>query len=111
MNDLRYAVRKLRRNAGFALVAVLTLGLGIGATTALFTVVIGVLLRDLPYPDPDRLVLLYSAYPQRGFDRGTVSVPDFRDWSERSRTVTRMGLYFTGSADLVLLTEQGAREV
>ncbi len=111
MNDLRYAVRKLRRNVGFALVAVLTLGLGIGATTALFTVVNGVLLRDLPYPDPNRLVLLYSAYPQRGVDRGTVSVPDFRDWSEQTRTVTRMGLYSTSPADLVLLAEDGAREL
>ncbi len=111
MNDLGYAFRKLRRNAGFVLVAVLTLGLGIGATTALFTVVNGVLLRDLPYPDPDRLVLLYSAYPQRGMDRGAVSVPDFRDWSEQTRTVTRMGLYSTGPADLVLLAEDGAREL
>ena len=111
MNDLRYAVRKLRRNAGFALIAVLTLGLGIGATTVLFTVVNGVLLRDLPYPDPDRLVLLYSAYPQRGVDRGTISVPDFRDWSEQSRTVTRMGLYSTRPSDLVLLAEDGAREL
>ncbi len=111
MNDLRYAVRKLRKNAGFALVAVLTLGLGIGATTALFTVVNGVLLRDLPYPDPDRLVLLYSAYPRLGADRGPLSVPDFRDWSEQSRTVTRMGLYSTRPADLVLLAEDGAREL
>lgn len=111
MNDLRYAVRKLRRNAGFALVAVLTLGLGIGATTALFTVVNGVLLRGLPYPDPDHLVRLYSAYPQRGTDREPVSVPDFRDWSEQSRTVTHMGLYTTASAALVLVADDGAREL
>ncbi|MDP1572324.1 MAG: ABC transporter permease [Vicinamibacterales bacterium] len=111
LQDLRYGLRTLSRAPGFTAAAAVTLALGIAATTVLFTVVNGVLLRPLPYPDPDRLALLYSAYPQRGIDRGTLSVPDFRDWSARTRTVSRMGVYSTLPSALVLQDESGAREL
>jgi predicted permease len=110
MSDLRFAFRRSLKNPGFTTTAVLTLALGIGATTALFTVVNGVLIRPLPYPEPDRLVQLYSARPERGANRGSLSVPDFRDWSERSGTIERMGLYLRLS-DLVLMDDRGAREL
>jgi hypothetical protein len=87
LHDLRYGWRTLARAPGFMAAAAVTLALGIAATTALFTVVNGVLLRPLPYPNPDDLVLIYGAYPERGIDRGTLSRPDARDWSERSRTL------------------------
>jgi predicted permease len=111
IQDLRYGLRTLGRAPGFTAAAVATLALGIAATTVLFTVVNGVLLRPLPYPHPDQLALIYAAYPQRGVDRGTLSIPDFRDWSERSRTVSRMGVYSTLPSDLVLQTDTGAREL
>ena len=111
IQDLRYGLRSLARTPGFTAAAALTLALGIAATTVLFAVVNGVLLRPLPYPDPDRLALLYSAYPERGLDRGTLSIPDFRDWSERTRTVSWMGVYSTLPSALVLQSESGAREL
>jgi len=111
MNDLRFAIRQLRRVPGLSVAAIVTLALGIGATTALFTVVHGVLLEPLPYPDPDRLVLLYAANPEGGANRVRLSVPDFRDWTERSRAVPRMGLYTTLASNLVLQREPEAREI
>jgi putative ABC transport system permease protein len=81
MTDLRYAIRMLAKRPAFALVAVLTLSVGIGANTAIFSVVNGVLLRPLPYPEPDRIVRLYEQ-TSRG-PRVSVSYPNFRDWHER----------------------------
>ena len=78
--DLQYALRALRRNPGFTLVAVLTLALGIGANTAIFSVVNGVILRPLPYPAPDRLVRLFTAYRGHGIERFAVSEPEFMDY-------------------------------
>src|ERR1043166_6421024 len=71
--DLRYAVRTLRRRPAFTLVATLTLAVGIGATTAMFTLVNGILLRPLPYPHADRIVQLYQAYPEKGLDPWGIS--------------------------------------
>jgi predicted permease len=87
--DVRYGARLLRRTPGFAALAILTLGLGIGASTALFSVVDGVLLRELPYPEPDRIVRLYQmnvdtagTAPRRS---GNVAEPNVIDWRARTR--------------------------
>src|SRR5512135_1164735 len=80
MNDLRYAVRKLAQSPSFTIAATLTLALGIGANTAIFSVVNATFLRALPYPDPDRLVLM-----RERLARGDTAVayPNFRDWHEQ----------------------------
>ena len=91
LQDFVFAVRVLRRNPGFALVAVLTLALGIGASTSIFSVVNGILLRPLPYLDPDRLVALYERSAS-GPRYGTASPPNVEDWAERSRSMEAMGL-------------------
>ncbi|MDP2479991.1 MAG: ABC transporter permease [Candidatus Palauibacterales bacterium] len=91
MNDLKYALRQLRRSPGFALVAILTLALGIGATTAVFSVVDQLLLRPLGYPHPDRIVRLLDV--QAGGGRGTISSPDFHDWMAQSSSFQSAALY------------------
>ncbi len=73
LRDLRFALRVLRKDFGFSVVAILTLALGIGANTAIFTVVNAVLLRPLPYPESDRLSLVYNSNPKRGSGRAPIS--------------------------------------
>jgi predicted permease len=90
IQDLRFGVRMLAKSPGFAAVAILTMALGIGANTALFSVVNGVLLNPLPYPDPDQLVTL--AESKANFDSGSISFPNFRDWRKDNRTFSLMGI-------------------
>ena len=88
--DVRYSVRVMRRNPGFTSAAALTFALGIGASTAMFSVVNGVLLRPLPYADPDRLVVLWERNVARGNDRNVVAVSAFEAWRERARSFDGM---------------------
>ena len=97
VQDLGYAVRTLRKNPAFALTAILTLALGIGATTAIFSVVNAVLLRPLPFADPDRLVMVHGdARAASGVDVGnSVSYPNFADWRNQAATLESAGAYTT----------------
>ncbi|MDQ3805975.1 MAG: ABC transporter permease, partial [Acidobacteriota bacterium] len=107
-HDLKYAVRVMLKQPGFTVVAVVTLALGIGANTAIFTVVDAALLRSLPYREPERLVHLWEAKQNRDFDRREASYPDFLDW--RAQT----GEVFEGVAGYVnrgfTLTGEGGPE-
>ena len=92
--DFRYAVRSLRSSPGFTATALLTLALGIGANTAIFSVVRGVLLEPLPFRDADRIVRVWHAHPANGIERGSLSEPDFLDMRAQSNTVDAMGGYW-----------------
>ena len=98
--DLRFAARALRKNAGFSMVVVLTLGLGIGATTAIFSVVNGVLLQPLPYDEPGRLAIIWENDRATGTTREAASVPDYFDFVERTRTFADIGMFSFGPATM-----------
>ena len=91
LQDLRYAVRVLAKAPGFAAIAILTLALGIGANTALFSVVNGVLLSPLPYPQPDRLIALYSR--STDFADSSISYPNFLDWHRENNSFLQLAAY------------------
>jgi ABC-type antimicrobial peptide transport system permease subunit len=88
--DLRYSLRLFRKSPGFTLVAGLALALGIGANTAIFSVVNGVLLRPLPYLDPGRLVAVYES--TRDFSENSLAYPSFLDWQRENRSFTGNGV-------------------
>jgi len=90
--DLRYTWRTLLKSPGFALVALLTLALGIGANSAIFSVINAALLRPLPYPHPDQLVLLYERAVAANGSRNPVSLGNFLDWQAQSRSFTAMAV-------------------
>jgi putative ABC transport system permease protein len=94
LQDLRYGARMLLKNPGFALIAVLTLGLGIGANTAIFSIVNAVLLQPLPYGDPDRLVWMWGNIRNRA-NRASVSPPDFLDYRAQNSVFEQFGASFT----------------
>src|SRR5215472_13532884 len=94
IQDLRHALRMLRKNPGFTAVAVLALALGIGANTAVFSVMYGVLLRPLPYPEPDRLVWVSPASLHTGqVFGGAISPPDFIDYRARTTVFEHLAAY------------------
>jgi putative ABC transport system permease protein len=96
--DIRYAFRMLRKQPGFTAIAILTLALGIGANTSIFSVVNAVLLRPLPYPQPDRLVLIRER--TNLFDSGSVSLPNYLDWRASQGGFTDLALFRRGDANL-----------
>ncbi len=90
LHDLRYAVRQFMKTPGLTLIVVITIALGVGANTALFSVVNGVLLNPLPYPQPERLVTLHERKPN--FESGSISFPNFRDWRNDNHTFSAMAI-------------------
>src|SRR6266516_2462478 len=100
MNDLKFALRQLLKNPGFTAVAVLTLALGIGANTAMFSLVNGVLLKPLPYPDSDRLVSLYENQREQGQDFVNLTAPGFTDCLMQSTVFEDLAAYQPGGFDL-----------
>ena len=107
MQDIRYAIRSLRKQPVFTLIAVLTLTLGIGANTAIFSLLYQVLLRPLPYPDPNRLVFVWNSYPLMGLPQASVSIPDYLDRKTQAPALEDATL-FTGRT--VNMTTQGQPE-
>ena len=97
--DLRFAFRMLRASPAFALTAIVAFALGIGANSAIFSLVYGILVQPLPFPDPDRLVMVWEKNP-RGIDRNSVSPPNFTDYRTRSTVFSAMAAFYEVSANL-----------
>ncbi len=117
LQDLRYGLRSLLKSPGFTAVAVLTLALGVGANTAIFSVLRAVVLRDLPYHDPDRIAVMWTRNIRQNLPDGS-SYLNFRDWKEQSKSFEQMAAYirpeFTrgtlaggGGAERIFLAEVG----
>jgi predicted permease len=105
IQDIRYALRMLAKNPGFAAVAILTLALGIGANTAIFSVVNAVLLSPLPYEKPNELVALYEKQPD--FEHASISYPNFLDWRQMNHSFTAIAAF---REDVFTLTGAGEPE-
>jgi putative ABC transport system permease protein len=100
LQDFRYALRSIAKSRGFAMIAVLTLALGIGASLAIVTVIKSVMLRPLPFPAADRLAVLFATNPARGLFRDTTSFPDFLDWKGQSHGFTYMAAWRSNQFNL-----------
>src|SRR5580700_12353145 len=98
LQDLRFGARMLRKNPGFSAIAVLTLALGIGANTAIFSAVHGVLLSPLPYAQPDRLVMIMESNPR--YAHVWVSYPNFQDWQRNAQSFLQMAAFMQQGYDL-----------
>src|SRR6185503_18045952 len=98
--DLRHAVRSLLRVPGFTIVTILTLTLGIGANTAIFSIVNGVILRPLGYEKPEELMYLTTQFPAFGFDQFWVSPPEYFEFREINQSFAAVGAYTTGEVNL-----------
>jgi predicted permease len=99
-HDILYALRTLARSPGYAAVSILTLALGIGANTAIFSVVNGVLLKPLGYPHPEQLQFISSTFPKLNFDRFWISLPEYEEFKERTRAFQDVGGYRPGAVNL-----------
>src|SRR5438445_949801 len=100
LQDLRYALRTLRANPGFSVAAILTLALGIGANTAVFSVVDGVLLRPAPFADLDRVMMVWETDRNSSTTREPASVPDFLDFQRHTKTFQRLAAFYGTEVNL-----------
>ena len=105
LKDIRFALRNMRKHPAFSAVAIITIALGIGTNTAIFSVVSAVLLRDLPYDEPDRLVRVWSTNIERGVERGFMSPPDIADYQEQNQTFVDLAAY--SEAELAMIDPDG----
>src|SRR6266498_581421 len=111
LQDLRYGARMLVKKPGFTLIAVLTLALGIGANTAIFSVVNTVLLKPLPYAEPDRLAMLWTDNPKQGVHEEGTSYPTFLDWRAPSHSFAELALCSRGNPVVLTGTDEPEREL
>jgi putative ABC transport system permease protein len=102
LKDLRFAVRSFSKRPGFLVIAIATLALGIGATTAMFTVVNSVLLRPLQFPEPERIVLFIGINPRQGINLSNMSMPDIRDWQQQASSFEEISGFFSGGLFLTV---------
>ena len=100
LQDIRYGFRMLLKHKGFTAVAVIALALGIGANTAIFSLVNGVLLRPLPYPDAARIIYFQGNNPSQGIANSNISYPDYVDWSKQTDLFAANAAYWVGNANL-----------
>ena len=100
LTDLRYTFRSLSKSPGYTAVALLTIALGIGANSAIFSVVNSVLLKPLEYEAPNRLVMLHTQFPTMGFDKFWVSAPEYREFREWNQSFTEVAIYNVGLSSL-----------
>jgi predicted permease len=100
VQDLKYGVRLLRRSPGFATLAILTIALGIGANSAIFSVINGVVRKPLGYPDSDRLMFITTQFRNMKFDRFWVSPPEYMEFKERTKAFAHVGAYTTGAMNV-----------
>jgi len=100
MQDIRYALRTLRKQPIFTLVAVATLALGIGANTAIFSLLYQILLQPLPYPQSERLVFVWNTYPGINLPQASVSIPDYIDRSMQAPAIESATLFTMRTANL-----------
>ena len=105
------ASRTLTRRPGFAAAAILILALGIGANTAVFSMVDAVLFRPLPYQRPERLVRLWESKPSEGKERFDIAPANFLDWQKRARSFDELALFYADSNRTVLGTADGSLQV
>src|SRR5262252_8486561 len=109
LHDLRYAARQLRKSPGFAITVVLTLALGVGATTAIFSCVYGLLLKSLPFRDASQIVALSATHSQiqSGME---ATYPDYEDWKSQQSSFSQVAAYSTLNPDTVSLVGDGHSE-
>ncbi len=100
LQDLRYGARTLAKNPGFTTIAVLALAVGIGANTAMFSVVYGILLRPLPYPDADRVAAVYMHFYPQNFEHGTMCVADYLDWKANNHAFEEPSIWTSRRMDV-----------
>lgn len=98
LNDIRYSIRSLFKRPGFTAVAVITLALGIGANSAIFSVVNAVLLRPLPFPESEQIAVLEGINPSKGITQSNMSIPDFIDWQKQNQAFAQLAGFVTGGS-------------
>src|SRR5688572_26848434 len=101
LKDIHYGIRSLLKHPGFTAIVVITLALGIGANTAMFSVINAVLLRPLPYHEPQRLVTIWEESPERGLYQMPVSFANLRDWIEQNHTFDQISAYTFTNNNLI----------
>src|ERR1043165_9388465 len=100
LSDIRYALRNLLRRPAFTIIAVITLALGIGANTAIFSAINALLLKPLPFPELDRVVAIWDRVPSRGVKHNEVAFANYLDWQAQSQSYEHLALYRWWSANL-----------